>query len=332
MQSVTVKPKQNKTLDLIKILCAVFIVATHLPSFFQSEPAYLYFKQWFVRFCVPFFFICSGYFFYKSSHKENNLKRVFWLFAFSFVLYFPEMLGGVQSWEEAFSVIRWNAVFGYGHLWYLSAALEGLLVWYVLEKIPVISKLFQKLALPAAVVLLIAGAVLDEYFYLFQDGPIRKLGEFLLIFGGPRNVVFMGFPLLIIGGACARYEARLRRIPGKIWILCWVLLRLVAFLECRFLLDRVGTGITTDISFFGWMPAVAAFALSFHVQVPVSDKVSLLMRKLSEYIYVLHPMVSALLPGFLNLTPFLHYAVTIAMCSVLYILLEKQFVPAGRKQ
>lgn len=130
-----------------------------------------------------------------------------------YVLYLPAILEGAQNFSDIISKLRWNLVIGYEHLWYLSAAFEGLLLWYLLEKIPVISGLFQKLALPGCILLFFMGALLDEHYHVLNIPLLTSAGDFLLRFGGSRNFIFMGFPLMIFGGAFSRHAEKLRKLP-----------------------------------------------------------------------------------------------------------------------
>lgn len=325
MHQVVTATKENKTLDVFKAICCILVTTAHLPSICSDRVTDMYFNQWFLRFCVPFFFVCSGYFFYKAKDKRKTIKRIAWLFALSYVLYLPPILEGAQNLGDVISKLRWNLVFGYEHLWYLSAALEGMVVWYVLEIIPGIRVLFRKLGIAASVLLLLVGALLDEHYRLLGSGMLRAVGDFLSVFGGPRNVVFMGFPLLMFGGAMARYEEKIRKIPTWLLLVLWVGIRTLAFLETKYLYEGLGLGFTNDLTFFGCWPALILFALSFRIPMPIPGTFAKLLRKLSEYVYVLHPLVAALIMRYLTLEPIPLWIATMALCCAIYLLLEKQF-------
>lgn len=326
MHQVVTDRKENKTLDVFKAICCMIVTTAHLPSICRDSVTDMYFNQWFLRFCVPFFFVCSGYFFYKANDKRKTIKRIAWLFALSYVLYLPPILEGAQNVGDVISKLRWNLVFGYEHLWYLSAALEGMILWYVLEIIPGIRVLFRKLGIGACVLLLLVGALLDEHYRLLDSSVLRAAGDFLSVFGGPRNVVFMGFPLLMFGGAMARYEEKIRKIPTWLLLVLWVGIRALAFWETRYLYEGLGLGFTNDLTFFGCWPALILFALSSRMTMPIPSAFAKLLRKLSEYVYVLHPLVAALIMRYLTLEPIPLWLATMAMCCVIYLLLEKQFV------
>lgn len=326
MHTVVTKSKENKTLDVFKAISCIIVTTAHLPSICPDPVSDLYFNQWFLRFCVPFFFVSSGYFFYKAKDKKKTLKRIAWLFALGYVLYLPAILEGAYDVHSVISKLRWNLIFGYEHLWYLSAALEGMLIWYLLEKIPVVSRLFHKFGIPACVVLLLVGALLDEHYRLIDNALIQTIGDTLSVFGGPRNVIFMGFPLLMFGGAVARYQEKIQKIPVLALLAAWVVLRALAYQECTYLYENLGFTITNDLTFFGCWPAVILFALSFRFNLPIPDSAAKLLRKMSEYVYILHPLIAALITKYIPLAPIPLWIATMVLCSVIYILLEKQFV------
>ncbi len=313
-------------LDLCKAFACIIVAQCHMPSIFPDPVWEMYYVQWFVRFCVPLFFLSSGYFFYRAKDKTKSLKRIAWLFALSNLLYLPLILSGATGLSEMFSKLRWDLVFGYEHLWYLSATVEGLILWYLLEKIPVLNRIFRKVRVPLCLCLLLIGALLDEYYLVSSNTLIFSAGKFLSNYGGPRNVVFLGFPLLIFGGLMAEYEQSLRKIPAWLLVAVWMVFRGLNFLECRWLFEHLGLGISNDVTFFGWIPALALFELSFRIKVPLPDSIAKLLRRMAEYVYVLHPLVTMFIRAHLDLPTGALWAATVLGCAGLYILLEKNFV------
>ncbi len=310
-------------LDVCKAVCCLLITASHLPSFFSSEIVDAYFNQWFFRFCVPFFFVCSGYFFQKSNHKGRSILRIALLTAIAYLLYLPRILDGVQSVGDVLSRLRWNLVIGYEHLWYLNATLEGMIIWYLLEKIPGIRVLFCKAGGFLAVVLLLSGALLNEYYSLLNIPVLNAIGDLLMNFGGPRNVVFMGFPLLVLGAVLARRENLLSKVPTVYFLLLWVGFRLLAFWECSVLFELKGLALRNDLTFFGCWPGVVLVMLALRIQLPLSDSLSKLLRKMAEYVYILHPLVASLLTRYLPMAPLTLWIATIAVSCGICLLVQK---------
>lgn len=325
MEKQISKQKENCTLDVLKFAASVLVTAAHLPGVFSFSIVEDYFVGWFLRFCVPMFFASSGYFFQKSTRKALTIKRMIWLYAFSYMLYLPQILDGAGNMAEILSRLRWNLVIGYEHLWYLSAALVGLLIWYFLEQVPVLSRLLWYLAVPASILLLITGALLDEHYRWMGIEILERIGEILSSFGGSRNVVFMGLPLMLLGGSLARYETKVRRIPVTVLLVLWIVLRALAFWEYGLLVSRLGPGLSTDMTFFGVWPGLILLELSFRFQLPIPEKIAKLLRKLSEYVYILHPLVMSQICRCVEISPRLLLPATVGMCTVMYLLLEKQF-------
>ena len=325
METAALKSRENTTLDVFKALACVIVTTAHLPSLFTSEVGHIYFNEWFLRFCVPFFFVCSGYFFEKASDKRRPLKRMAWLLALCYTLYLPAVLEGAEGISRVISKLHWNLVFGYEHLWYLNAAMEGMLAWYLLEKIPMVKKGLRKLAVPGSILLILAGALLDEHYRLMDNGAVRAAGEFLSAFGGPRNVLFMGLPLLLLGGAMARHEDTVRRVPAWALVALWVVLRGLAYWECGYLYENLGPTISCDLTFFGCWPALCLFALAGKFQLPIPVKLAKCLRRMAEYVYILHPLIAALILKYIPLTPVPLWLSTVALCGAIYLLLERQF-------
>ena len=62
-------------IDLFKLIAAVLVVFLHVVetnSWYPNEIKYV-----FTRFAVPFFFITSGFFFFKGLEKSRDIKAYF---------------------------------------------------------------------------------------------------------------------------------------------------------------------------------------------------------------------------------------------------------------
>lgn len=317
---------ENRTLDLLKGLCCAVIVSSHLPSFWTSEQVDNFYLSWFLRICVPVFFLSSGYYFFLSQDKPRQLRRIALLYGFGYLLYLPAILKGIPSFSEAISALRWNLVIGYEHLWYLNATLFGLVIWFFLDKLPAaFQKRLYPVGIPVCLLLLFWGAVLDEYYPLIPIPFVSAAGEFLSRFGGPRNVVFLGFPLLFLGGSLAKYRQFGDKVP-TVWLAVFYLVfRAAAFGECWFLLDRRGGGISTDITFFNWVPALVLVLLTFRFPVGISAGLARRLRAMIVYVYILHPLVGAYLSQIGPIPPVFLWIATMLFCAGVYLFLEALF-------
>lgn len=121
----------NNSIDIVKTICCILIIGSHcLPVFTSDMPNY-YYGQWLFRFCVPFFFLASGYFYAKmdTNRKKSYIKRIVLIYVISTAIYFPLFCK-----ESIFSVGR-NLLFGYHHLWYMSSLALGLILILVADKV-----------------------------------------------------------------------------------------------------------------------------------------------------------------------------------------------------
>ncbi len=317
---------ENAALDVLKGIACALIASSHLPSFWNCEMIDAYYLGWFLRICVPLFFVCSGYFFFQSQHKERFLLRIALLYVLGYLLYLPLILQGAENMAEGISRLRWNLVIGYEHLWYLNATLFGFLIWYGLERILQLGRWLYPAGIPICVLLILMGGLLDEYYPLCAVPWVKNLGEFISRFGGPRNVVFMGLPLLLLGGGLARYDLAIRKIPTFALVLCYLVLRALALWEIHFLFGARGLAISCDITFFNCFPAVILMALALRIPVKIPWSVGKQLRTMTEYVYILHPLVGAYLVRTLALPPFWNWICTVVFCCCLTLLLEKQFL------
>lgn len=325
MAQVKLKSRENTLLDIFRVLACVLVVTIHMPEMFSTEWINVFWGEWLVRFAVPFFFVCTGFFFEQTPRKGSALKRMAWLMAFAYVLYLPAVLEGAEVFSQVLSKLRWNLVIGYEHLWYISACVESMILWILIEKVGMLSKIFQKVRVPTAVGLILLGALLDEHYRLSTWPLLHRLGDFLLNFGGPRNFLFMGFPLMLLGGAIAEHVERVRRIPLWGIVSASIGLWILAFLECGWLYTHLGSDISNDLSFFGWMPALCLVVLSLKCNLPISERLARSLRRATLYVYILHPLMAMLIGRYLVLSPVALCLATLGLCFAVAFLLEKQF-------
>ena len=125
-------------LDVFKVIAAVFVVLLHAIE--TTDYFFCGIKFVFTRFAVPFFFITSGFFFYKGLSKaenkkayflkyEKNLLKIF--FVWGVLIYSPiTVITYLQEYPDVgitkfcFLLFRRIFVIGSGPYWYLIA-----LIW-----------------------------------------------------------------------------------------------------------------------------------------------------------------------------------------------------------
>ena len=137
--------KINSSIDITKLLCAILVVALHVKPFYDVSSALSFgLSHIIARVAVPILFACTGYFFsLKLDSSENKkavliqyLKRLFFLYIGWSAIYFVfDILTLIKKFDNFFRAFLYylrNFLFvgSHFHLWYLPAAMLGLLLLY----------------------------------------------------------------------------------------------------------------------------------------------------------------------------------------------------------
>lgn len=303
----------KNSIDYIKGLACLLIIGSHCFPLFQNDTANFYYGQWFFRFCVPFFFVSTGYFFAKMSigKKTTYIRRIAVLYVISSVLYLPLIL------KSSLISIVYQLVYGFTHLWYLSALLIGLLCILLLDRYIGRKKYIF-------IALLLIGIVLDEYYKLFDINILNKGAKAVQYLGGARNAFFFAIPLLLIGQCIEQNENRLTK-NKKILVLSVFICFLLGYLESNFLFERLSESITLDVSFFGWTPAIPLFLLGLTIKPGISSNHMRKMRKITDYVYIIHLWIIHFVRTFTDFHFFSLYVV-VSMLSIVVSVIIAFFV------
>lgn len=198
---------RNYSIDTLKCLCAVLVVFLHTNCMYSDwiKPI--------TRCAVPCFFMISGLFIYDSdffkseARIKRSLKKIFWIFIWSTLL-FAVVKEGVNliqgrgffipTLSELYNFMLFNAnPFG-GHLWYISAYIYVLLIVYVINKYRFWNGLFYIFPF-----LLITDLVFGKYSLVFFGREF----SFLYL----RNFLFVGLPYFAIGAWISAKSIHIKR-------------------------------------------------------------------------------------------------------------------------
>lgn len=179
---------RNYSLDILKFLCAVLVVLLHIKTPWTEYILPI------TRAAVPCFFIISGYFLYQEDEQSlQRIKRSFvkvgTILLWSSVLYalFKLITTSINiSYRDIIDFVLFNVnPFGY-HLWYLSAYMYVLVIFYICVKEHVVNLLFI-----VSPLLLLADLILGKYSLLTLGIELN----YIYI----RNFLFVGIPYFSIG-------------------------------------------------------------------------------------------------------------------------------------
>ncbi len=272
-----IQRQHNYCIDFIKGVACVFVVFMHceFPGRFGTA------AQAVSRFCVPFFFMVSGYFSY-SEGTFDAMKKIghiakLTLLASAFYLLVAiaeHFVFGRRLSFSAKDVLDWllfNQPFIIpGHLWFLFAllydyVLYAFVVRYYLHKpaywlIPVLFVVYILLAQVAH----LYGVKIPNMYY--------------------RNFLIEGFPLFMLGNCLRKYDARAKLLFDD-RLLCVVLvLSTVACLAERHFLGR-----DFGVNVFTWPQLFAIFILAMRHETRFEKHpMRYIGTKLSMYVYIIH--------------------------------------------
>ncbi|MFC4810459.1 serine racemase VanT catalytic subunit [Paenibacillus sp. GCM10023250] len=201
--------------DLVKLIAAVFVIANHTgPLTSWNREADYALTGIISHLTVPFFFMASGFFFFRpakdGTRNKPPVKRFLWrvggLYALGLLLYLPvNLYTGHFGPGMTFGLLLRDLFFGgtFYHLWYLPALLLGTAIVHAL-----------RLRLRDRTILLLAGALYavglfgDSYYGLSaKAGALSGFyAQLFDIFGQTRNGLFFA-PLFIALGAYAGNRA-----------------------------------------------------------------------------------------------------------------------------
>ena len=276
------------TVDICKLIAAVLVVFIHANTL-HTDRFFNMFDFAFTRFCVPFFFMVSGYFFENHIRNASDkhmffrkyLRNTLMLYAVWVLLWLPRNivmycdLYPTQSWLYITMVLIRRYLFcGEGVYWYILITAESAAVIYWLIRL---NK--EKYLWILIFVGLLAGAVYDNH--QFFDSKIVSIihDSIYFVFSWSNNFIMKGIPFMGIGYLISKNSAE-HQLPS------------VEILSAAFLLASFTNvviylhGIDFELMFI--VQAVTYFCFSIQYKLKIKYKSSLVIRELSSSIYFLH--------------------------------------------
>lgn len=277
-----VRTESNNNVGFIKAIACILIVISHCIPIAESEVVNFYYGQWFFRFCVPFFFISTGYFYSKMpfAKRRSYLIRIAAIYCLATAIYFPYIL---ETEKGILDIIK-ALILGYRHLWYLIALLGGLVIFEATDRV-----LSKRIRYILSAFLLMIGIVFDEYY---KPIPYDNLSNMALLFKHlTRNGLFFAFPMLTIGYAISTNIKCIHRIKCSILSTVTIILFLLSFAETSLLRMIIGNSITLDLSLFGWTTAIPLFCIAINTGNNLSERFRRDIRKITDVVYIIHIIV-----------------------------------------
>lgn len=302
MSSVELKSGPISSLYVLKAICAFLVVVIHFPM------KYGYYFYPIVRIAVPCFFMISGYFLYNDNRDKmlSNLKRALFktlkvtIFAYAFYILVSTVISLTVGERVNFGLgldfvrncswitfILAGPQIGAGHLWYLVAYIETLLIIWLFARI---GKGVQWLYFIVPIGLII-NLLCGRYSFIIpiEDPIIFDVTKEIVA----RNFLTIGIPAFAIGMWIKQYQNQILKYitPCKSLIISLVLL-LVAIIEFAVLIYFFGREVAGDISILT-IPFATSIVLAClcYPKFGSNTFVSTIGQKYSSDIYIYHVFV-----------------------------------------
>lgn len=277
-------------LDIMRWICAIFIIILHLRPFsYYNDILDLTFNNMVGRIGVPLFFLITGYFialkikddpkYVRTYIKKNMPTYLFWS-----ILYIPLGFGLMDKYNIAIDLWPLALIVGlfyfgtYYHLWYFPALFLGMGLFNILLKKISINKIVI-----LSFLLLCFGAT-ETYYGILPVGAQNLLHDYYYgYFYTTRNFLFFSLFYIALGYYIGiTKDKKIKHCFPKFVISCILLVVETMFLQLH---DRLDSNIL-----FSCIPLVYYL---FHTMIytrPLIPDASK-YRGLSKYYYLIHPFV-----------------------------------------
>lgn len=300
--------RRNAALDLGKFIASIFIVGIHTTLFKSVSPEMdFFFTQIVFRMAVPFFLLCSGYFFAQKMEKlggntagllKNTERKWIGMYVLWAIIYLIAVIPNwiETGWMSPNAFMDWGLAFvkngSYYHLWYLLCIIYAFPVFYLLLK-----KCRTSLLIVIMLFLYCIEAIAYGYRGFFENQTLQKLfeiGDWLSCF---LAAFTRCLPFLLLGALIARLKTK----NIKTWIqagglsVSFLGLCAEAYLLKHFEQERFSyIFFTLPVAFFLFM-----FIKSCNLP-DTSKHIYKKMANVSMYIYLVHPLVILILKEYIS--------------------------------
>lgn len=272
-------------IDLFKLIAAALVLMSHtgiLNSY--SQKLNYYFVNVTFRWCVPFFFMVSGYFMVDDLKRLcRYLLRIFLLELLWTVLYY--IAPGYPMELNMELVRRFFQIGGaIDPFWYLPSLAVSVLLVYVLRKI---CRENDAAMFVIVSILYIFALVGDTYLYAFPNNKISVINSILWV-GSTRNGFLFGSLYIFIGNFLRR-NGKTEKLLCDVKYSTLAAVIAVSFLYlCLeiFIFARLHTGVDCNVLVSTVPLATAVFLLSLKLRVRAD--LSRFCRKMSTLIFMSH--------------------------------------------
>lgn len=285
---------QNHAIDLMKYICAVFVILLHASTILSFSPAFRFIiVNVFGRVAVPFFFLTGAYFLAKNMQKKDHFYLKIYLYSlcksyiFWSIAYLPLGIIWIQdnlqlAWYlYPFALLIAVLYVGmYYPLWYLPAFMTAVLIVYWWTKYFRLQWLFL-----ISCILLCFGA-LETYYGVLPNGPLLDFFNFYIkYFITTRNFLFFALFYVTCGFVLSQSKIFLHK---RIAMMGSILFFVCMVIEAYFLIST--ETLNFNILLFAAPFTICIFSYLLQCDLKLHMRFHNL-RLYSQYYYYVHGFV-----------------------------------------
>jgi surface polysaccharide O-acyltransferase-like enzyme len=265
---------RNITLDFFKIILSILVITIHIQPLFAKDSL----TGWFIsngiaRIAVPFFFVIGGYYIKPKIENPHLIKKYILHLLLIYITLSLIMLDKYITDYQTLEIIS-CLFFGYRHLWYVSALIIGLVLFFLLKKF--IKKDY---------ILLIISVCLYTFAYFYEPYTTNM--------DTCRNGLFVGLPFITLGYYINNNNL-LPKIKSSYLVSVIILCFIGLIIESYYSYTSVGTVIfhrgNIYLSLIILCPALLMVIMKHSYYRQNSDSLSY-FSSMSAIIYFIHPIV-----------------------------------------
>lgn len=294
--------KNYNAVDLMKFFASIMVIFVHTYPFLETYPEIGFVSSNIIgRILIPFFFVCSGYFFQKGHPTQEKFKKYIFkllkLYLIWSILYIPFGINRVSSYLDMTPTLWVGASFlsflnfgTYFHLWYMAALIFSIVVCYYYLK-----RFSMKSLLVISSVLFAIGCI-ETYYGILPEGILKTgINIYFSILFTTRNGIFYGLLFVSMGMAISKYDVASQIKKPLLWsILFFILMCIEAFTlkNLNWAIDYNFYFMVAPFSFF-WFCTLITTDVKCKLNYPS-------LREYSVIIYFSHGIFLELVPMLLG--------------------------------
>lgn len=299
------KDREVSSLYVLKALCAMGVVALHAPSGWATNAV-----QLIASVSVPIFYMITGYFLYNadvdklSERLVGSIKKITLVILITHAVYTLAYWQSIPPLSQYMLWFKWIVLgqhFAGGHLWYLTALLEALILFWLLVRTG-----YAKY-IPYFVACLALKFVFEDYRELLFGSQPSMMAA---------NALFYAIPFVALGFVFRQYKSYLTSLSCATWAMFAAIA--LAYIN-RFLLEGLVVQILlTPVARVAMVSTMFVVALQ-QAQWGKGSYLELVGKDLSGNIYYWHDFMIRLAMLLLGQSLFQNYGALVA--TVLSIVL-----------